>query len=326
MAAGTVSNFIIYHEEFWGGMTEVLTQNANVFNAASGNAIRQVTRLMRGHYERESFIKSITNLVARRDITSIAAVADTPMVQEEMVGVKLNARIGPIADTLDAFRKIAPDEDAQRLFSFELGQQTATAIQLDMVNRGLIALQAALAGQATVLHDATNGTLQFSDLIDANAKFGDRSSRLVAWVMHSKPFYDLFRDGLANYKIDSVAGMMIVEGNSASFGRPVVMTDSPALVSTTTPYNYYTMALTADALEVAESEQREIVTDIVTGLQNLVMRIQGEFAYNVKVKGFKWDMTSGAVNPTDAALGTSSNWDPVATSHKDYAGVVIQSL
>lgn len=326
MAIGTKSNFIIYHEEFWAGMGEVLAQNADAFNAASGNTIRQVTRLMRGDYERESFMKSIAALSARRDITATTTVADTALTQDEIVAVKLNRRLGPVANTLDSFRKIAPDEDAQRLFSFQLGRQMAQAVQLDMLNAAIKACEAALDAQAAIEHDATDGTIQFTDLVDGLAKFGDRSTRIIAWVMHSKPFFDLFKDGLANYKIENVAGFMIVTGNPLSLGKPVVVTDSSDLVDTSaSPDEYSTLGLVEDAIEVAESEEREITEDLVTGLENLVLRIQGEYAYNIKLKGFKWDITNGGANPDDTALGTGTNWDKAATDNRDLAGILIKS-
>ena len=44
---------------------------------------------------------------------------------------------------------------------------------------------------------------------------------------------------------------------------------------------------------------------------------------DVGVKGFQWDTGNGGVNPTDANVGTSTNWDKVLTSIKDCAGVRI---
>jgi hypothetical protein len=55
------------------------------------------------------------------------------------------------------------------------------------------------------------------------------------------------------------------------------------------------------------------------------MRLQGEFAFNVGLKGFQWDVTNGGANPTDSALGTGSNWDLIAADIKDTSGIIIQS-
>ena len=76
----------------------------------------------------------------------------------------------------------------------------------------------------------------------------------------------------------------------------------------------------ASAGQVVESEERQVVSDLITGLENLVMRVQGEYAFNVGVKGYKWNTTA---NPADAALATGANWTKVATSDKSTAGVML---
>lgn len=327
MAIGDIQNFQIYQDEFFGGMSEVLAQNADAFNAASNNAIRLITQRSRGDYQKESFFQAITasNLTPRRDVESTAGLTDQPLTQGEVVSVKLNRRIGPIADTIDAFRKVAPDQDAQRLFSFQLGQQISKGVQLDRLESALMAVEAALDGQTALEFDASGGILQFTDLVDGLAKMGDRGNAVRTWVMHSKVFYDLMKDGMANYKVDTVAGATIVNGASAAMGRTVVVTDSSNLIITGTPDNYVTLGLVEDAVTVMDSEEQELQTDLVTGLENLVLRIQGEYAYNVGVKGFKWDVTNGGRNPTNANLTTSTNWDLAAADTRDCAGVRIWS-
>lgn len=324
MAIGKASDFVVYPEQFFGGVVEELQQNADAFNAASNGCIRLVTAAKQGHYENESFFKSLSALVSRRDITSVAAATDTPLTQGEMVRVKLNRKIGPVAQTLDAFRKISVDPGEM---SFILGQQTGKAIALDYLNTALKALDAAISGQAALCFDASGQSspdrseLDHVNMVRAMAKFGDASNRLVAWVMHSKPFFDLMEHSVAD-KIFQVANVTIYNGTVATFGRPVVVTDSSALFTTTSAgTTYHVLGLTENAVIVEESEERQIASDLITGLENLVMRIQGEYAFNLGVKGFAWDSTNGAANPTDSAVGTASNWDKVATDNKQLAGV-----
>ena len=88
MSIGKGSDFKIYDEQFFGGMTEVLAQNADVFNAASANAIQLVPQEIKGNFERESFFQQISSLVSRRDLTSVAGVTDIAMTQGEAVDVK----------------------------------------------------------------------------------------------------------------------------------------------------------------------------------------------------------------------------------------------
>lgn len=328
MAIGKETDFRIYHEEFFGGMTEALEQNTNAFNSASAGAIRLMSNRMRGYYEKESFIKEITTLVTRRDTTSTAAATDIAMTQGEFVGVKINRKIGPVANTLDSFRKIARDPSEM---SFLLGQQVGQAVAVDYVNAALNALDAAIAGQAALNFNATGQTtpdrneLDHTNMVRALAKFGDASSRIVCWVMHSKPFFDLMENTIAD-KLFNVANVTVYNGTVASFNRPVVVTDSSQLVTVTGSgsaaiTDYSVLALVEDSCRIEESEDREIISDLVTGLENLVMRIQGEYAYNLRLKGFAWDVANGGANPLDTAIGTSSNWDKAATDNRNLPGV-----
>lgn len=324
MAIGKASDFKIYHEQFFGGMVEQIEQNANGFNAASNNTIQLRPERLVGDYEQESFIKNITNLITRRDTTSVAAATDLAMQQGEAVGVKINRKIGPVTQTLDAFRKIGMTVDNQTL-SFMLGEQVGKAIAVDYINTAIVAARAALVGQAAVLHDYSGtGKVTHGQMVVGMSKFGDKAGELAAWVMHSKVWFDLVGQAITD-KIFEVAGATIYTGSTPTFGRPVVVIDAPALYTAGTPDKYDTLGLVPNAVIVKESEQRDIVNEVVTGLENLVIRMQGEYAFNVGVKGFAWDMTNGGANPTDGTVGTSTNWDKVATENKSLAGIVIKT-
>lgn len=324
MAIGKGSDFQIYNEQFFGGVIETLQQNADGFNAASAGTIKLVTLLRKGNYEQESFFKSISGLVSRRDITSVSTATDTPLTQGETARVKLNRKIGPVAQTLDAFRKISMDPQEM---SFILGQQTGVAIALDYLNTALTAVDAATAGVAGLCYDASAATapdranLDHTNLVRTMAKFGDASNRINCWVMHSKPFFDLMENTIAD-KIFEVANVVVYGGTPATFGRPVVVTDSSSLVTVlSSGTTYHIHGLTENAVLVEESEERQIASMLITGLENLVMRVQGEYSFNLGVKGFTWDITNGGANPTVGAVGTSSNWDVVASDNKNLAGV-----
>jgi hypothetical protein len=80
------------------------------------------------------------------------------------------------------------------------------------------------------------------------------------------------------------------------------------------------------AAVLEDSEEEMLYTDVITGKENIITRLQGEFAYNMNLKGFAWDVANGGVNPDDTALGTGSNWDSVMDSDKDLAGFAIRTL
>lgn len=322
MAIGKASDFKIYEEQFFGGMNEVLMQNAEAFNAASLNTIQLVPQRRKGNYEQESFFLEIASLVSRRDTTSTSDATDIAMTQGEFVGVKLNRKIGPVAQTLDAFKKISLDPQEM---SFLVGQQTAKAVTVDYLTSTVKALVASLGGQAAVCYDYSgSGTLSHGVLASGLSKFGDAAKSVVCWVMHSKPFFDLVGQAISD-KITNVADVVIHGGLPGALGRPVIVTDAADLKVSGSPDTYYTLGLVANGATVKESEEQNVVSDLITGKENLIMRVQGEYAFNLNLKGFAWDITNGGSNPAAAAVATASNWDKVATDNKSLAGIRIKT-
>lgn len=322
MAIGKGSDFKIYHEQFFTGFSEVAMQNAQVFNGLSNNAIRLLPEALKGDYEQGSFVTEISNLITRRDLTSTAAVTDLAMQMGEYVGVKINRKIGPIAHTVDAFRKIAEDP---AIFSLILGQQFGKGILLDYVKAATKSATAALANVAAVLHDYSGtGAITTAELATGLSKFGDGASQIKCWVMHSKVFWDLVKEQIAA-KITNVADVAVNEAMPGSLNRPIIVTDAADLVVAGTPTKYYTLGLVENAILVKESEERVIESQVTLGLEQIIMRLQGEFAYNLSLKGFAWDIANGGANPADAAVATAGNWDKVATDNRSLAGVIIKT-
>ena len=311
MATGTgvKTDMKVYHEEFFGGFNEVVQQNSNVFNGASANAIRLVPRMFKGDYDRESFFKAIETIVSRRDPTSVADADIQKLEQGELQGVKLNRKIGPVYNTIDSFKKIQVDP---REFSFVLGQQTGEEALRDYVNTGALSVSTAIQALTPSMVVTATGTdkLTAQYLIKTMAKMGDRAQRIRAWVMHSKPWFDLM-EGQVTDKVTNISDVVIYGGSPGTLGRPVIVTDSPYLVNyqtvTSNPDgdNYIVLGLTEDAVVMNQSEDESIMSDVLLGKENLIMQYQGEYAYNLRVKGFAF---ANSVNPTAATLGTTGNW------------------
>jgi len=271
----------------------------------------------------------LSGLVSRRDTTSTSAATDLNITQDEWVSVKLNRKIGPVNQSRDSFRKIMAGKTEEEM-SFIIGQMVAKGMQLDMLNAALTAAAAALANQAAVAYTVpTSGKLDTAGLVSGLSKFGDAAGEVAVWVMHSKPYYDLVQSQITN-NIYGVSNFAVAEGAPVTLNRPVIVTDSAGLVTvtgsgSTAVTTYATLGLTSAGVLVENTEQEELIVQDVTGGENLGVRMQGEFAYNLGLKGFKWDIANGAANPTNAALATGSNWDPCRTSFKDFAGLVISS-
>lgn len=332
MAIGKASDFKIYNEQFFEGLIEKLAQDTSALRSVG---INLVTRQIKGDAELRSFIKKVSGLITRRDPTSVSAVTDLAVTMDENVSVKLNRKIGPVAQTLDAWRKAALsfqadyDADGAQGFSRYLGAMIAKDIEAGMLDDALLACRVFLENANTNSNRhtiAANGTLTTSALVSGLALMGDAASNVRAWIMHSKTYFDLLQYQInpANNGTD-LAFATISGASPVSLNRPIFVSDSPSLVVTGTPNLYRTIGVVNNGIELTNSEEQTVVTDIVTGLENLVVRMQGEFAYNLGIMGAKWDLANGGVNPNATALGTASNWDQTATSMKDSAGVVIIS-
>lgn len=324
MAIGKASDLTIYNEEFIGGYVDQLQQNSN-FNEATQNTLVLRSRFHEGDYSKEAMFDLVTNLVSRRDTTSVSAATDLSITSDEFIGVKLNRKIGPVAQTLDAWKKLGRDE---RMISFVIGQQVAKAQQVEILNSALAALEGKLDAVAALEHSAVDGTLASTDLVTGLSKAGDSAGDIVAWIMHSKPYFDLIGNQTTN-AIYRANGVRIMEGTPATYGRPVFVTDSASLVESqgvsSAADAYSTLGLRAGAAIAEFSEPETVVMDLVSGLENIVYRMQGEFAYTLSLKGCKWDVANGAANPDGAAVATATNWDNVVADNKSLPGIIIKS-
>lgn len=339
MAIGTKSNFIINNPFLYTGYTETLTQFSNAFNAQSNGCLTLSSESLRGEYTEETFFQNISGLVARRDPTSVSAATDKSLDQAKIVEVKLNRKVGPVATTYDSFRKIGmggnslPDADHSGsgidTLDMVIGQQTAKAVQVEMINTLLAALVAALSAQTGLTFTDTGDALETVDLVDGLAKMGDAAGNNVRlWVMHSKPFYDLVKNQITS-NLDGVTGFVTATASPITLNRPVLVIDSPALVKVdgvSAGVDMYTiLGLGLNAGHAIDSEDMMLASQLITGLENLAVRLQGEYSYNIGLRGFSYDQANGGVNPSDAALATATNWDKAYASIKDLGGVVIQS-
>ena len=327
MASAMHAQFILYDEHVHTGFNETLQQMTDVFNEASLGAITLRTNLTEGSYSREAFYEAITGIVSRRDLTAdpITAITQLGLVEDEEVLVKLFRKIGPITNTRGMFRTIMKDPGE---LSIRVGEQAAKAALIDQVNSGLRAAVAGLSGVATLVHNVTaaspTDTISTDNLVQLLAKAGDSQGDIILWVMHSTAYFKLVREQIATYSFDSVSGFNIARGQPVTLGRPVLMTDSPALHANTSPTDpVRILGLRKNAIRLEDAEIQDMVIQDVTGGGQLGVTVQGEFSYNVGLKGFRWDMTSGGANPTDTAVGTVANWDQAATSHKSLAGVLM---
>lgn len=320
----------VYDPRIQGGYRERLSYVIDAFNAASRGGISLSTVTKNGNFDYKAFWSRVSGLVNRRDTTSVAAATATKSAQAEHVSVKLNRRIGPHETTRDALLKAGFTNFGDDGAAFALGEWVAEATAQERVDTAILALRAALLGQTELVHSIWHASVPVymsnSALINGLKKVGDASAQIICLVMHSHAWFKLVEGQVVTDKVSGIADVVMFGGSPATMNRPVLVMDNPNLIVDpgSDLDKYYTLGLTANAAEVEDTEQEYITSDIITGLEQIVHRLQGEYAYNLGVKGQTWDVGNGGANPNNAAIGTSTNWDKVVSSHKSLGGIIIE--
>ena len=319
-----LSDLAVYSEYAYASMTEVLRQRIDLFNAATGGAITLRSAAHQGDFSDVAFFAKISGLVRRRNSYGSGSVAEKKLAHLVDTMVKVAAGTPPVRLDPGQFKWIQQNPEVA---GAALGQQLAVDTMADMLNVGLGASYAALSAQTAVVYDATGNTspedtLSFGNMNNGQAKFGDQASTISAWVMHSKPMFDLYGKNLTNSASLFTYGNINVMRDP--FGKLLVMTDSQNLVITGAPNNYAVLGLVPGAVIIDQNDDYTANEEAKNGDENIIRTFQAEWSYNVGVRGFAWDKTNGGKSPNDAALLTATNWDRYATSHKDLAGVVVK--
>lgn len=323
---GLGSDLKIYNEQFQAGFWEGLAEISEGFNEKSQNTIRLQQVGSPGDYKHASFFKSIPAMVVRRDIDSVAAVDKVPVTQDENISVKINRRTPPVSHTLDGWKKISSD---QREMSFILGQMLGPERQVDMLQTALLCAATAIEARSFE-YDATGDTpttMAHKHLVSGMALMGDFASRLRMWAGYSKPTFDLMKQAIVD-NVFEIGGGVIMSGTNQTFNKPWLHLDAPALRDENGSLidTYNTLALVEGAVLVEESETLTAAFEgPITGFEGLMYTFQAEWAYNISIIGHKWNIAGGGKNPTDAALGTTSNWELAASSPKHGAGISVKT-
>ncbi|HEY1138781.1 MAG TPA: major capsid protein [Lysobacter sp.] len=314
----SLSQMQVFNQYIMPATIETLGQMVEKFNAASNGAIVLTTAGFDGDFFQESFFAGIH--AAQRRVDRYAAQASataTDLTQLKHSAVKVAGGFGPIRfepSQLTWLQKPTAEgiEVASRNF--------AEALLRDQLNTAILALRAAIANQASATNDvsATAGISQGA-LNDSHAKFGDRSSDLVAEIMTGAIYHKLIGLNLTNAQnLYQSSGVRVVD----ILGKAVVVTDAPALRVAGTPNKCYVLSLAQNAAVV--SDGGDVISNVETknGQTRIETTMQVDYTFGVSLKGYTWDEANGGKSPSDAALGTGTNWDKVATDIKQTAGVV----
>lgn len=322
MAAG---NLFFPVEQAYAGFVETIQQNVEGFNGASNGALVMGAEFHTANYIDEGFWDVTADLIARRDSTSDSTVSDLDLTSDEFRRVKLDRRIGPVVKNLTDIRKAIAGDASYDVMARVLGEQAAVASMQDSLNTALYALEGKLDAVAALEEDDTAADITSEGIVDAIFKVGDKFGDIRLLVMHSAVYRDLIKDQIAD-AVYRANGARIMDGTPKTFGVPVLVTDSPALVESqgvsSAQDAYSTLALFANAASVDTSEPEALLIDPVTGRENLAARYQGEYSITLGLRGCTW---GGSANPNTSAISTGSNWASQVADNKLLPGAILKT-
>jgi hypothetical protein len=314
----SLSQMQVFNQYIMPATIETLSQMVAVFNEASRGAIRLTTDGFSGDFLQQSFFSAIHSAQRRVNrYAANAAQAATDLTQLKVSAVKVAGGFGPI--------RYEPSQmtwlDKPTTEGIEVASRNfAEALMRDQVNSAIAALCAAINNVAAVTNDVSGtAAITFSSINAAHAKFGDASGRIVADVMTGEVYHKLIGQNLAN------AQMLFRQGDVTIvdfLGKAIVVTDAPALYVAGAPNKQRVLGLVQGAATVMDAQ--DLVSNIQTanGQTRIETTLQMDYSFGLALKGFTWDEANGGKSPTDSALATGTNWDQVATSIKDLAGVI----
>jgi hypothetical protein len=318
----SLTNMQVFNQYIMPATIETLGQMVDKFNAASNGAIRLTTEGFDGDFLQESFWQSIHSAQRRVDryATNDAASA-TNLAELKNSSVKIAGGFGPIQFEPSQLTWLQrPTSEGIEVAS----RNFAEALMKDQLNTAIAALAAAIENQSAAKYDgfteSPNLGISYATINKSHAKFGDRSTDLVAEVMTGSVFHKLIGQNLSNaQRLFQASGVTIVD----ILGKAVIVTDAPALYEDASPLDKEkVLSLVSGAATVHDGS--DVIANIETtnGLKRIVTTMQVDYTFGLGLKGYTWDTTSGGKSPTDAELATGSNWDKTASDIKHTAGVI----
>lgn len=314
-----LTNMVVFIDNVRELVFEKLGQQIEKFNAASNNTLQLSSDGFSGDFFERSFYNSLAS--SRRRVDRYAAnstVSATALSQAKAVEVKVAGGFGPIIFEPSQMTWINSNPaEALNVISNSMVE----AILADQLNSAIAALVAAISNQASAKNDvsATSGISQIA-LNATDALFGDSSMMLSARIMRGATYHKLIGQNLTNAETLFNSGTVTVVN---ILGKPIVVTDAPALRVAGTPNKEIVLTLVSGAMVIGNTS--DLITNVETsnGKDRIETTFQGDYSFTMKMLGYSWDVANGGKSPTDAEIATGSNWDLYVTDIKHSAGTVL---
>ncbi|MFP2239950.1 major capsid protein [Pseudescherichia vulneris] len=317
----TQTDIQIFNQFAYNGITELLREQVNLFNAATQGAITLTTNMRVGDKSDDVQFSLINGLIRDRDVYDNDGDAGTTTI-----GNRSDTRIKVAAGTPNF---IVPDalltwigrDSAEAGVAY--AQQMTPQIMKDYLHRGLNAFIGAVLNRPdmiiTTADDSGQVTLQ--EFVTGSSKFGDQFGDLRCIVMHSTPWHNLVGKNLSNQERLFKYGDVLIYVDP--MGRPMIITDNPALYDSSTG-TYRTGMLSTNAISIEDSGDFRQNVQTSNGKNNIQDTIQSQWSMSIGVRGYGWKGPLNQSTPTKGALLDKSNWELTASQINDTAGVLLQ--
>lgn len=312
-----LTNMQVFNDFVMPAAIEILDQEIEKFNAASGGTILLSADGMTGSYASASFWASLAaadRLVDRNIANAAAPVTD--LSELENVAVKIAGGFGPVRYEPSQMTWLQrPTQEGIAVAATQFAQ----ILLQRQLNTAIGATVAAISNNAATVNDVSGGSaIDYGALNNSHALFGDMSGQLQANVMTGRMAHKFIGQNLTN------AERLFVSGNVRVIdvlGQVSVITDAPAL-SGTGPDVDRILTLTPAAVEVGGVS--DLITNVETnnGNQRIETTFQADYTFTLGIKGYSWDVANGGTSPLAAAIETGTNWDKTSQFDKMTAGVL----
>lgn len=317
-----LANMQVYDEQIRLRTIELIGQDLQKFNAASGGTIVLDMARWMGNYTRESFYNSLA--AAQRRVNRYATnttQAATDLTESELVGVKVAGGFGPVRFEPSQLTWLS--SNPQEAIDV-IAQGFADALLADQLNTIVGCAVAAIENQAALVNDVSAqtggaGALTQTVLNGSHAKFGDMSGMLRADVMTGAAYHKLLEKGLENGERLFMSSNVTVQ---SILGKIFVVSDIPALTEAGTPNKTKVLSLVVGGAICDNASDIVTNLDTTNGQTRIETTWQADYSFGAKLKGYAWDIANGGASPNDADLFTGTNWDLVMASVKHTAGTL----
>jgi len=314
----SLSQMQVFNDYVMPGTIELVAQEVDKFNAASGGAITLATDGFTGDFARESFFQTLSAAKRRVDrYAANGAVTPTALTESQFSTVKVAGGFGPVLYEPSQMTWLQrPTQEGIAAAS----EAFAKILLQDQLNSAIASAVAAIENNASATNDVSaSAGLTYNAINNAHAKFGDSSSLIVADVMDGAAYHKLVDQNITNTgRLFEYGSILIVD----ILGKAVIVTDAPALRESGTPNKVKVLGLVQGGAMVNNTS--DVISNIETtnGNERIETTMQVDYTFGLGLKGYSWDEANGGKSPTDAELATGSNWDQVMTDVKHTAGVI----